>query len=451
MPHSPYVPLPLTPYYIRILELCPSLVHNSPIRCRLKSVRLGENTPPFEAISYAWGDQTERRQIWVESAEDGGAIVRITTNCWNALRSLRLATTERTLWIDAVCIDQANDGERTAQVQIMGLIYTAAEQVVVYLGEETSFSRRVFRELKLAEAHHRFDGSGSDPGDIYDRPRPSPAMCAALDDFLTFPWFYRVWVLQEVFNAQDVTVRCGHQEASLATLRDLVFGYCGTKVTQRLVPLTLQVARFVHVPKANAVEWLWEMLFRSRSSLATDPRDKIFALFPMMRHKVSGLEALVNYNDATEKVFTALSIQFLNESQLQLGLLAAARHPHSLDMPSWVPDWSDTRRESGGLNLLRNIWPDQVGGRPCFKILDRECASERDQIRWHTLLVRGAPGPRVMEIGAPYLLPSPEDVHSRVRDIELFIKACAEGWDVASPKNLDGADTFTPGIIQGMS
>jgi hypothetical protein len=38
------------------------------------------------------------------------------------------------LWIDALCIDQSNAMKRNHQVQQMGLIYSQAERVMVWLG-----------------------------------------------------------------------------------------------------------------------------------------------------------------------------------------------------------------------------------------------------------------------------------------------------------------------------
>ena len=40
------------------------------------------------------------------------------------------------IWIDAICIDQFNHAEKNQQVRQMGKIYTAAENVVVWLGND---------------------------------------------------------------------------------------------------------------------------------------------------------------------------------------------------------------------------------------------------------------------------------------------------------------------------
>jgi hypothetical protein len=39
------------------------------------------------------------------------------------------------LWVDALCINQANLGEKNHQVALMAQIYSRADKVLVYLGE----------------------------------------------------------------------------------------------------------------------------------------------------------------------------------------------------------------------------------------------------------------------------------------------------------------------------
>ncbi|KAK0610839.1 heterokaryon incompatibility, partial [Immersiella caudata] len=58
----------------------------------------------------------------------------VTRNCFNALKSLRRPDTPRSLWIDAICINQHDVAERSAQVQIMNSVYSKGSQTVIYLG-----------------------------------------------------------------------------------------------------------------------------------------------------------------------------------------------------------------------------------------------------------------------------------------------------------------------------
>jgi hypothetical protein len=51
-----------------------------------------------------------------------------------ALQQLRQDKLDRPIWIDAICIDQADNSEKAEQVAMMRDIYKRAECVVVWLG-----------------------------------------------------------------------------------------------------------------------------------------------------------------------------------------------------------------------------------------------------------------------------------------------------------------------------
>lgn len=61
---------------------------------------------------------------------------RITSNLHDILINLRYQERVRTIWVDASCINQKDEHERSEQVQLMGRIYREAARVVVFLGQE---------------------------------------------------------------------------------------------------------------------------------------------------------------------------------------------------------------------------------------------------------------------------------------------------------------------------
>lgn len=98
--------------------------------CSLRRISLDDKEVQFEALSYTWGGMgafggtTVRYFMCL-----GGYRFDITRKLFWALRFLRYADRERTLWVDTVCINQANIEERNQQVKLMGRIYTTAKQV----------------------------------------------------------------------------------------------------------------------------------------------------------------------------------------------------------------------------------------------------------------------------------------------------------------------------------
>jgi hypothetical protein len=94
-----------------------------------------EDTYGYEAISYVWGAPRGDQEIYCE-----GKTVLVTPNCLSALRHFRRKDRARTLWCDAICIDQNGTEEKNHQVKIMGEVYKSASRDLVWLGEgETRF------------------------------------------------------------------------------------------------------------------------------------------------------------------------------------------------------------------------------------------------------------------------------------------------------------------------
>lgn len=118
----------------RVLQLEPHHDLKEPLRCSLKEIQLvpmeGEVVEPYEALSYVWGSPTGTLPLRCNSG-----VILITPNCDLALRYIRQATQAVRLWVDAICVNQGDVEERQRQVAIMGMIYTSAEEVLVWLGD----------------------------------------------------------------------------------------------------------------------------------------------------------------------------------------------------------------------------------------------------------------------------------------------------------------------------
>jgi hypothetical protein len=112
---------------IRLLILEPG-VSSDPIRCRIVNVRLSSK-PRYEAISYTWGENDTPRTVTVNNNP-----FEITENLYQALRHFRLPKNSRTLWADAICINQHDTLERSQQVAIMKKLYEHATATLISLG-----------------------------------------------------------------------------------------------------------------------------------------------------------------------------------------------------------------------------------------------------------------------------------------------------------------------------
>jgi hypothetical protein len=135
------------PYELRALILEPG-ERDHPVECQLAHGRLSaaprsaegryagirsglrpDDLFKYEALSYVWGDPSAQEEIICH-----GRKRKVTRNLYEALESLRYTDRRRLLWVDAVCIDQHNDKEKSGQVRMMGQIYARSSRVLVWLG-----------------------------------------------------------------------------------------------------------------------------------------------------------------------------------------------------------------------------------------------------------------------------------------------------------------------------
>ena len=142
----PYQALPGEDSF-RAIRLLPG-DDNSTIECELVELSLDDELPEYEGLSYAWWDHMGTVAgpkgpglLATAILLDGQRFV-VSQNLFFALANLRRAETPRLLWVDALCINQADLAERSAQVAIMRRIYENATRTVVWLGIGDSWTER---------------------------------------------------------------------------------------------------------------------------------------------------------------------------------------------------------------------------------------------------------------------------------------------------------------------
>ncbi len=186
---------------IRVLVLQPS-EGNAPIRAHLTLTKLHNNLE-YEALSYVWGDPGVTRPIYIRATDDINSPgtefeVQITTNLESAFRHLRLIDRSRTLWADAICINQNDPDEKIHQIRNMDNIYRKASSVCMWLGEEANDSGAAMELIHLY--HH------NNPLEWKELPRVKDLSrhCKALTYLVCRPWFTRRWIVQEIMLARSV-------------------------------------------------------------------------------------------------------------------------------------------------------------------------------------------------------------------------------------------------------
>lgn len=378
---------------IRVLDLLPAAHSQERLGCiiRKAEIRNGAIDEPYEALSYVWGNDTASDFVLC-----GKARITIGKNLSVALRRLRRADQTRTLWIDAICINQKNLEEKEDQVGSMHQVYFHAKQVIIFVGEpatplphwdpQAAFKmatklakvEEVQPNLDMRRMRTRYSFLSVLQHKAFKRclgfPKPGNKSYTALRIFFTLPWFTRMWVVQEVACAAKATIVCGEHEMSWhdfmkGTDFGLRSGLFAPTHTQRTLPFTSDTA-----PRGNlSIAMQMYRLSRSRTSPSSptderfmdlfqllrlfhgscvqDPRDKVFALLglaslPSMAALEADLESFqvrVDYRVEVNVLFQRLAQSILKASQcLDLLSIPSCR----ADGPSWVPDWSAVNRKT---------------------------------------------------------------------------------------------------------
>ena len=126
----------LAPGAFRLLSLHPRRLRKDDCIETSISIHRLADAPPYEALSYVWGQSEHPIQIIVNDRPS-----YVTKNLHEALMRLRDKAKYRTLWVDAVCINQRNDTEKSQQVLHMRSIFAKARQTLMWLGEESPYGR----------------------------------------------------------------------------------------------------------------------------------------------------------------------------------------------------------------------------------------------------------------------------------------------------------------------
>jgi hypothetical protein len=131
-----YEPLDHVSDSIRLIDLHPD-PPDAIIRCTMRHASLSDTE--YTCLSYTW--QPSHPKHWIEV---NGRSLSIGENLYQFLHAYRNVQARElphphkaqthTLWIDALCIQQTDTGEKNHQVRQMGEIYETAEKVLIWLG-----------------------------------------------------------------------------------------------------------------------------------------------------------------------------------------------------------------------------------------------------------------------------------------------------------------------------
>ncbi|KAI1821758.1 heterokaryon incompatibility protein-domain-containing protein [Xylaria intraflava] len=222
---------PLTPGIgqFRILILSP-ITASSPgteLRGSLLVSTLEHEKNNFEALSYVWGSpDLPTTSILIDDIS-----FEITTHLAAFLHHLRRADESVRVWIDRICINQDDNGEKSDQVALMADIYQSCSLVNAWLPSPTGTNGTRPRDRQTAslggllsllsgEHFHDIPGFKVDKTTGKQTFEETEEFRALWDDFLLLagsPWWTRGWTAQEAFLPP--TIRFLHNAADPCDLQ----------------------------------------------------------------------------------------------------------------------------------------------------------------------------------------------------------------------------------------
>ncbi|KAH8664350.1 heterokaryon incompatibility protein-domain-containing protein [Xylariales sp. PMI_506] len=394
--------------YIRLLTIqsrryAASMPSTETVQCVLKLANLKED-PKFTAISHSCptklGEDTPRTSILVN-----GTSIEVSQDLFEALRHLQMEDDSVTVWVDAICSNQADVEERAAEAAQISDIFSAATTSVIWIGPPaegsdeamTAFGRLVderftpvAQQLVQSIAHKSavvVKGIDHPPqtNDAVSTPSQGledllMSLRTAFGALMGRAYWSRFWSLQELVFTQKGHVVCGDKRVDVdkfyqagkaldGILNMATYSEWLSSTRSSTTPAPPDITEPANFSQSPAIRLLSERdYFRSGRGwfastehqlfsvleryffsspepriglVAQDPRDLIFGLLGLSTD-AKELGLVIDYAKDCDQVYLDTATALLRQSPKLLRACQESARPNST--PSWVVDWRKTKR-----------------------------------------------------------------------------------------------------------
>ncbi|OCK82445.1 HET-domain-containing protein [Lepidopterella palustris CBS 459.81] len=388
------------------------------VTCEIAAFALNENPPPFQALSYTWGQPGRNVDIWCNDL-----VFKVSPNLKKALQRLHeyhrvwfrtaMASIHTAMasidwfWIDQLCINQDDFEERTQQVRLMKAIYQQSQNTVIWVGPDDGTAKLAFRlvtdiytlALRGKDVISKGDDSSfiepagdasPDPSNVIQLPPLKDKKWTCLYQLITRPWFERAWVVQEVVISRgDPIILCGNYECLWPRFQKAII-WLQKNGYGEFHHARLQLIQNVFKLSSSSLH-RWELpalLEATRPFRATDSRDKVFSVLGLAGETEKPDQwpsALApNYARPVGDVYRDVTIYCIKKTRT-VSVLNQVQHVNDTGensgdgyletFPSWVPRWDkipvgvslsafSVKENSNGWKTLTEKFNDAAGGLP---------------------------------------------------------------------------------------
>ncbi|KAI1778067.1 HET-domain-containing protein [Hypoxylon cercidicola] len=331
---------------VRLVVLDPATREQDPLSCSIIQSRRPARDPDYFAISYAWGEPVFSRNLEIRCDDDDISYLRITPNVDVLLRRLRALDIRHGLWIDAICLNQADEIEKAQQIPVMGPIFDEAKGVHIWLGPEDGMTAQLFTFLQGVNAlpEAKKEKMASQIATLMKTLFGDGLRAlGCYDDFSKRPWFSRRWIIQEACLARQATVHCGSYSIPLSSL------VLAAARFQSLAMSSYPIKVMANLRRPTIRLTILELLWNFQEAECLEPKDRIAALLGLVHcsHRPR-IDYTVHWTELYKQVASSILSLGNNDTKLQVMLhlfeFGAVSVPKDTTYPSWVPDWSKPRR-----------------------------------------------------------------------------------------------------------
>ena len=236
--------------------------------------------------------------------------------------------------------------ERNHQVGLMGSVYSSSACAFIWLGPEDEGSDRALSLIDSLDDMLLENNGSLDEAEFWDLVNDTFSAldyqtCKELAAVFARPWFHRLWTFQEAILAPDRMIACGSKIQDWDTFLNAVDACLRCQGSEKFTATSicpfLDIQSFMDTKSEDLL--LSDLIYSNWKREATDPRDKIYALYGLLQgYQVVPLE--INYAMSVEDVYRS-TVRFCIENEGKLFILNSASNfrKQSLHLPSWVPDW----------------------------------------------------------------------------------------------------------------
>ena len=317
-------------------------------------------TTGFKALSYiSEKDSVDRRTLILN-----GERIWVSTHLDAALRLLHNHE-QKNIWVDTLCINQADGKEWKEQANLIPRVFAEAEAVMVWLGDSSKWTNGALTFLQTwAKVECNFNdatqvASLSERAELWKR-----QSWQQVEDLFDLPYWTTRWKLQELALARRAFLLSGKKKIPFSDLEKAVenwnvlkqprYAHILNKRNFTVGPAVaassaLRLHLSLRLPaKKKIMTWLSNdptAYARPKIKLADYSTDELYALSRIREcHHEFSINESISYAKPVRQMLIDFAARIINDCN-DLGILEMAgignlEPEDRFDLPSWAPTWT---------------------------------------------------------------------------------------------------------------